>query len=137
MAQPFEACEARLTLAEQRGGGGERGRAGGGAEQHLELADVVTHLTQLAHRRRQPMQHAAAAQPAEQAEAAVDHAALHAAEVSSSRAAEDGGEHEIGLELLHLRHAVHEGAVRAHHARRELAVDRVEHHLRLSCLWRR
>ena len=47
------------------------------------------------------------------------------------RPTQHGREHEVGLELLHLRHAVHKGAVRAHHARGELRIDGIEHRLRL------
>ena len=63
--------------------------------------------------------------------------ALHAAKVPPRGAAQDRRQHEVGLELLDLRHAVDEGAVGPHHARRQLRIDRVEDHLRLRHLRRR
>ena len=42
----------------------------------------------------------------------------------------------VRCSLSHLSNAVHKGAVGAHDARRELAVDRVQHALRLRRLLR-
>ena len=57
-----------------------------------------------------------------------------AAERATRGATEHRGEDKVALELLHLLHAVDEGAIRPHHARGQLRVDALEQHTRLHHL---
>ena len=108
--------EQQVTLGELLGHLGQPHRRGGLLEFRAHPSTACAKALQCPRETSYLCEPTQPPQSAQDVQAAFDHPALHARQVTARGTAEDGGDDEVGLELLHLRHAVHKRAVRAHDA---------------------